>query len=56
MIAVDLSKQKELDPDPRAIQQTEFFGNLRTNSHVCTTLEKSKETVVEFYKGTTKVF
>ena len=26
LIAVDLSKQKELDADPRAIQQTEFYG------------------------------
>ena len=29
--AVDLSKQKELDADPRAIQQIEFYGTLRTN-------------------------
>ena len=55
LIAVDLSKQKELDADPRAIQQIEFFGKLGTNSQVCTVLEKSKETVLEFYKGTTKV-
>ena len=27
---------------------------LRTNSQVCTVLEKSKETMLEFYKGTTK--
>ena len=26
-----------------------------TNSQVCTVLEKSKETVLEFYKGTAKV-
>ena len=25
LIAVDLSKQKELDADPRAIQQIEFY-------------------------------
>ena len=55
LIAVDLSKQKELDADPRAIQQIEFYGKLETNSQVCTLLEKSKETVLEFYKGTTKV-
>ena len=55
LIAVDLSKQKELDADPRAIQQIEFCGMLNTNSQVCTFLEKSKETVLEFYKGTTKV-
>ena len=55
LIAVDLSKQKELNADPRAIQQTEFYGKLETNSQVCTVLEKSKETVLEFYKGTAKV-
>ena len=55
LIAVDLSKQKELGADPRAIQQTEFYGMLKTNSQVCTVLEKSKETVLEFYKGTAKV-
>ena len=52
MIAVDLSKQRELNADPRAIQQIEFNGKLETNSQVCTVLEKSKETVLEFYKGT----
>ena len=52
---VDLSKQNELGADPTATQQTEFNGNLRTNSQVCTALEKSKETVLEFYKGTAKV-
>ena len=38
LIAVDLSKQKELDADPRAIQQIEFYGKLETNSQVCTVL------------------
>ena len=55
LIADDLSKQKELDADPRAIQHIEFYGMLAANSQVCTVLEKSKETVLEFYKGTTKV-
>ena len=50
-----LSKQKELDADSRAIQQIEFYGMLKTNSQVCTVLEKSKETMLEFYKGTAKV-
>ena len=31
LVAVDLSKQKELDADPRAIQQIEFKYMLRTN-------------------------
>ena len=55
LIAVDLSKQKELDADSRAIQQIEFYGMLKTNSQVCTVLEKSKEMMLEFYKGTAKV-
>ena len=54
LIAVDLSKQKELDADPRAIQQIEFYGKLGTDSQVCTVLEKSKETALEFYEGTAK--
>ena len=55
LTAVDLSKQKELDADPRAIQQTEFYGMLKTNLQVRTVLKKSKETVSTFYKGTAKV-
>ena len=55
LIAVDLSKQKELDADLRAVQQIEFYGMLKTNSQVSTVSEKSKEMMLEFYKGTTKV-
>ena len=55
LIAVDLSKQRELDADPRAIQQTELIGMLKTRSNVFTILEKSKQTILEFYKGTAKV-
>ena len=56
LIAVDLSKQKELDADPRAIQQIEFQYMLETNSIIYWVLEKSKETILEFYKGTVKVY
>ena len=55
LIAVDLSKQKELDADSRAIQQIEFYGLLKTNLQVYTVLEKSKEMILEFYKGTEKI-
>ena len=34
LVAVDLSKQKELDADPRAIQQIEFKYMLGTNSTI----------------------
>ena len=54
--AVDLSKQKELGADPRAIQQIEFKYMLGTNSTIYWILEKSKETILEFYKGTVKVY
>ena len=54
LIAVDLSRQKELNDDSRAIQHTEFNGMLKTNSQVCTVLYKLKETVLQF-KGTAKV-
>ena len=56
LVAVDLSKQKELDADPRAIQQIEFKYILPTNSAIYWVLEKSKETILEFYKGTVKVY
>ena len=58
LIAVDLSKQKELDADPRAIRQIEFKFMLEggNNSTIYWVLEKSKETILEFYKGTVKVY
>ena len=56
LVAVDLSKQKELDADPRANQQIEFKHMLETNSTIYWVLEKSKEPILEFYKGTVKVY
>ena len=56
LVAVDLSKQKELDADPRAIQQIELKYMLGTNSTIYWVLEKSKEPILEFYKGTVKVY
>ena len=56
LVAVDLSKQKELDADPAAIQQIEFKYMLQTNSTIYWVLEKSKETILEFYKATVKVY
>ena len=59
LIAVDLSKQKTIDVDPRAIQQIIFQGVSReaddTKIRLYTVLGKSKETVLEFYKRTAKV-
>ena len=56
LIAVDLSKQKQLDEDPRTIQQIGFKYMLGTDSTIYWVLEKSKETTLEFYKGTVKVY
>ena len=56
LVAVDLSKQKELDANPRVIQQIEFKDMLGTNSTIYWVLEKSKETILEFYKGTVRVY
>ena len=59
LIAIDLSKEKALDVDPRAIQQIVFQrvvgGDDNTKIRLYTILEKSKETMLEFSKGTTKV-
>ena len=56
LVAVDLSKRKVLDADPRVIQQIEFKYMLETKSTIYWILEKSKETILEFYKGTVKVY
>ena len=56
LIAVDLSKQKALDADPKAIQQIIFTGKALNNLiRISYILEQSKETMLEFAKGTTKV-
>ena len=57
VIAVDLSKQKALDFDPKAIQQINFTGNLDRagNTRVYFILEEAKETVLDFSQGIVKV-
>ena len=59
LIAADVSKQKALDTDPRAIQQIIFQGvdgeADNTKMKLYTILEKSNETVLEFYKAAAKV-
>ena len=56
MIAVDLSKQQALDPDPRAIQQINFTANLDRagNTRIYFILEEAKETTLDFSQGTVK--
>ena len=57
MIAIDLSRQNELDADPRAIQQINFTANLDRagNTTIFFIIEEAKETVFEFSQGTVKV-
>ena len=57
MIAVDLSKEKALDFDHKAIQQINFTGNLERagNTRVYFILEEAKETVLYFSQGIVKV-
>ena len=59
LTAIDLSKEKALDVDPRAIQQIVFQGVVggddNTKIRLCSILEQSKETVLEFYKEAAKL-
>ena len=65
LIAIDLIRQKELDVDPKATQQTKFVGQLKNaddiNAHgtqpmsVLTMLEKIKETRLKLSQGNVTV-
>ena len=57
MIAVYLSRQNELDTDPRAIQQINFTANLDRagNTTIFIIIEEAKETIFKFSQGTVKV-
>ena len=57
LIAIDLSKQQELDVDPRAVQQINFTANLDRggNTTMFSIIEEAKETIFEFSQGTVKV-
>ena len=54
LIAADLSKQKALDADSRAIQQIIFTGKANVGAMIYYILEQSKEAILEFSKGTAK--
>ena len=55
LIAADLSKQKVLDVDSRAIEQIIFTGKTSQTAIIYYICEKSKETILQFSEGTTKV-
>ena len=56
LVAPDLSKQKALDADSRAIQQIIVTGTARAAVIIYSIREQSIETILEFFKGTTKNF
>ena len=43
MVAIDLSKQEALDPNPKAIEQINFNGNLERQAAIFFILEKAKK-------------
>ena len=57
MIAIDLSKQRAIDADLIAVQQINFMVNLDRTEHatIFFIIEETKETDLEFSKGTVKV-
>ena len=64
LIAVNLSRQKELDADPKAIQKIELVGQLKIPKNeivfnesmfVLIILEKIKETRLKFSQGSVTV-
>ena len=55
LIAADLSKQKALEADPNAIEQIMFTGETDNEIRVYYIREQSKETILEYSKGTTKM-
>ena len=56
LIAIDLSKQRKLDTDPKAIQQINFTGNLeQNNATMLFIIKEVKELELEFSKETEKV-
>ena len=63
-MSVDLSRQKELDADPKAIQKIELVGQFKNPDDVVvanismfflTILEKIKETRLKFSQGSVTV-
>ena len=57
MIAIDLSNQKAVNADPKAIQQTNFTTNLDRNGSrtMLLIIEEAKETILDFSQETVKV-
>ena len=57
MIALDLSKQQEVDADPNVMQQIDFTGNLdqAVNTTTFVITKVAKENILNFSEGSVKV-
>ena len=57
VIAIDLSKQKALDSDPKVIEQTNFTRNIDQveNTTMFFIIEKAKETILNFTRNRERV-
>ena len=57
LVTIDLSKQKALDVNPKAIQKINFIGNLDRNEGATMffIIGEVKETILHFPQGTVKV-
>ena len=57
MIAIDLSKQKELEGDPKAIQQINFTANLdrARNTKKLLIIVEAQETILRFSERIVRV-
>ena len=54
MIAIDLSKQQELNTDPKAIQKINFTANLDRdgNTTMFFFIDEAKQIILDFSQGT----
>ena len=56
IIAIDISRQQELDSDSKAIQQINFSGNLEQQAKIFFVTEVAKKIILDFSQGNIKVF
>ena len=57
MIAIDLSKKRGVDANPKTIQQINYIGNLDLvgNATMVFILEEVKQTILHFSQATVRV-
>ena len=56
LIAIDLSKQQELQENENLIQQINFIGRLEQASNVFIIIETKENTILEFSQNFANVF